>query len=315
MKVIPLTKQAVQFSKKERTNYRFEKLKMCKKCKRYSVLNDENCPECGSTLVGLESLVQSIYKKRVFAEVIKIVILVCIGIVAAPTVTTRYISLIIGILFLISYVIITLIYRKSEYFNQLKKLLRVELRKIHAGIQFDSNLAKEDVKQGKLVSAYEKLREIGDFIYSDQVKLRRVRILNAVFLRRDMELELESLIPSSYDKEFVKYALEVLKINRTLFTKKCIAYFFKHRAEIGRDFGMDSLISVAGTALRMKLYILEFSQFIEEFLEYFPKDRFLRLCNIIHSNPEVEWGSLKEQTQRLVARKYHYDPDFKQFVS
>jgi hypothetical protein len=63
------------------------------------------------------------------------------------------------------------------------------------------------------------------------------------------------------------------------------------------------------------MYILEFSEFIEEFLEYFPKDRFLRLCGILYANPEVEWGSLLEKTNRLVAMKYHYDPDFKQFVS
>ncbi|WP_335547451.1 hypothetical protein [Neobacillus drentensis] len=310
-----MTKQAIQFSKKKRSKYRFQKLKMCKKCHRYSVVNSEICPECGSTFIGIERLVQSIYKKCLFTEAIKILLLVCIGIVAAPTVNSLYISFITGILFLVSYVLLAAIYRKSEYFNHLKKLLRVDLRKIREGIQFDSDLAEEDIKQEKMVSAYEKLREIGDFIYSDQVKLRRVMVLNATFLRRDMELELEPLIPSSYDKEFVKYALEVLKINRTLFTKKCIAYFFTHRAEIIRDFGLNPLISVAGTVLRMKLYILEFSQFIEEFLEYLPRDRFLRLCNLIYSYPEVEWGSLKEQVQRLVEREYHYDPDFKQFVS
>jgi hypothetical protein len=139
-------------------------------------------------------------------------------------------------------------------------------------------------------------------------------VLNDIVLRSDMELELEPLIPSSYDKDFVKYALEVLKINRKLFTKNSITYFIRYREEIVKDFGIDTLIAVAGTALRMKLYILEFSEFIEEFLEHFPKDRFMRLCSIIYSNPEVEWGSLEEKTKRLMTVKYHYDPDFKQFV-
>jgi hypothetical protein len=226
-----------------------------------------------------------------------------------------YYSLIAGVLFVIGYVILTSIFIKSEYFIQLKNLLRVDVRKIAAGIQYDSELAKEDVQEERLAPAYEKLRDIGEFIYSDQVKIRRIMVLNEIELRSDMELELEPLIPSSYDKDFVKYALEVLKINRTLITKKCIAYFITYRDPIVRDFGMDSLISVAGTALRMKMYILEFSEFIEEFLEYFPKDRFLRLCGILYANPEVEWGSLLEKTNRLVAMKYHYDPDFKQFVS
>ncbi|MFP5116370.1 hypothetical protein ACSU64_29100 [Bacillaceae bacterium C204] len=315
MKVNPMAKQAIQLSKKKRTKYRFQKLKMCKKCNRYSVLQDEHCPKCGSTFVEIEGLVNSIVKNRLFTEAIRILILVCIGIVAAPTVKTLYLSLITGVIFVISYIILTFVFIKSEHFIQLKKLLRVDLRKIQAGIQFDSDLAKEDVKAEKLAQAYEKLREIGDFIYSNQVKIRRVMVLNEILLRKDMELELEPLIPSSYDKDFVKYALEVLKINRTLITKKCISFFIIYRDEIVRDFGMDSLIAVAGTALRMKLYILEFSAFIEEFLEYFPKDRFLRLCNILYSNPDANWGSLEEKAMRLVEMKYHYDPDFKRFVS
>ncbi|CAH2717292.1 hypothetical protein BACCIP111895_04483 [Neobacillus rhizosphaerae] len=310
-----MAKQAVRFSKKKRTQYRFQKLKMCKKCNRYSVLNDENCPKCASEFVGIESLVKSIFKNRLLTESIWILIIVCMGIVAAPTVETLYYSLIAGVIFVISYVLLTSIFMKSEYFIQLKKLLRVDFKKIQAGIQFDSDLAKEDVKQDQLAPAYEKLREIGDFMDNDQVKIRRVMVLNEIALRSDMELELEELIPSSYDKDFVKYALEVLKINRTLITKKCIAYFIHYRDAVVIDFGMDSLISVAGTALRMKLYILEFSGFIEEFLDYFPKERLLRLCNIVHANPDVEWGSLEEKTKRLVAMKYHYDPDFKRFVS
>jgi hypothetical protein len=314
MKVISMAKQAIQLTKKERTKYRFQKLKMCKKCNRYSVLKDDNCPACGSPFVGIDRLVKSIFRNRLFTEAIRILILVCLGIIVAPTVKTLYFSFIIGIFFVISYILLTFIYIRSEYFNQLKKLLRADFRKIYAGIQFDSELAVEDVRKGRLAHADEKLREIGDFIYTDWLKIRRVMVLNDIALRRDMELELETLIPSSYDKEFVKYALEVLKINRTLFTKKCIAYFIKHREAIVSDFGMDPLITVAGSALRMKLYILEFSEFIEEFLEYLPKDRLLRLCSMIYSNPEVEWGSLGEKTKRLVSVKYHYDPDFKQFV-
>jgi hypothetical protein len=287
---------------------------MCKKCNRYSVLKEENCPECGSVLVGIESLGKSIFKNRLFTESLWILIFVCIGIVFAPTIKTLYYSLIAGLLFCISYIVLTIIFMKSEYFKELKKLLRVDLKKINAGIQFDSDLAKEDVKEERLAQGYERLREIGDFIKSDQMKIRQVMVLNDIVLRSDMELELEPLVPSSYDKDFVKYALEVLKINKTLITQKCIAYFIQYRDAIVVDFGMEALISVAGTALRMKLYIQEFTEFIEEFLEYFPKDRILRLCNILSSNPEINWGDLSWKTKRLVSMKYQYDPDFKQFV-
>ncbi|MFK9090257.1 hypothetical protein [Bacillus salipaludis] len=309
-----MAKQAVQLSKKKRTKYRFQKLKMCKKCNRYSILKDEMCPTCGTNLVGIESLVKSILKKRLITEAIRILIVACLGIVFAPTIKTMYYSLFAGLIFCFCYIALTTMFMKSEYFHQLKKLLRTDFRKIQAGIQFDSDLAKADVKEQRLAMADEKLREIGDLISTDRVKIRRVMVLNEIALRSDMELELEGLIPSSYDRDFVKYALEVLKIKRTLISKKCIAYFIHYRDAIVIDFGMDSLISVAGSALRMKLYILEFSTFIEEFLDHFPKERVLRLCNIIHANPEVEWGSLKDKTMRLVAKKYYYDPAFKRFT-
>jgi hypothetical protein len=308
-----MAKQAVQLSKKVKTKYRFQKLKWCKKCSRYSVLQDETCPNCGTTYQGIDLLVKSIFNKRLTTEAIRILMIVSLGAFFAPTLRTMYYTLIAGFIFCTSYIVLTIIFKKSEQFHQLKKLLRADFKKIRAGIQIDINLAKEDIKAARLNQAYEKLSEIGGIIYSDQVKIRRVRVLNQFFLRSDMELEVEGLIPSPYDMDFVKYALEVLKINRTLITKKCIAYFVHYRDAIVIDFGIDSLIAVAGTALRMKLYILEFAPFIEEFLDYFPKERVLRLYRIIHANPEIEWGSLEEKTERLVAMKYYYDPDFKRF--
>ena len=310
-----MAKQAVQLSKKKRTTYRFQKLKMCKKCQRYSVLKDEICSTCGTKFAGIESLVRSILKKRVTTEVIRLLLVICLGILFAPTIHTMYYSLFAGLIFCTCYLVLNAMFLKSEYFHQLKKLLRVDFRKIQAGIQFDSDLAKADVTEARLAQADEKLREIGDLISTDRIKNRRVMVLNKIALRSDMELELEPLIPSSYDKNFVKYALELVKINRTLMTKKGIAYFIHYRDAIVIDFGMESLIAAAGTALRMKLYILEFAPFIEEFLGYFPKERVLRLCNIIYANPKTDWGSLKETTLSLVARKYAYDPDFKRFTS
>lgn len=315
MKVIRLAKQAVQLTKKKRTQYRFQKLKMCKKCNRYSVLADESCPTCGTEWIGVESLVKTIFKNKLFTEAIWILIFVSLGIVFAPTMKSMYYSLIAGLVFCLSYCLITSIFMKSEYFIQLRKLLRSDFKRIKDGIGFDSNLAKADAEEGQLATAYEKLREIGDFIENDKVKNRSVKLLNHIILRSDMELELETLVPTSYDRDFIEYALEAIKLNRTLMTKKSISYFIQHRTSIVTDFGMETLISVAGTALRMKLYIIEFADFIEEFLEYFPKERLLRLCSIIHSNPEENWGSLGLKTKGLVAAKYNYDPDFKRFVS
>ncbi|WP_342433042.1 hypothetical protein [Neobacillus sp. FSL H8-0543] len=307
-------KQAIHLPKKKQTQFQFQKLKICKKCQRYSVIKEENCPECGAVYVGAQALAKAIFKNHLFSETLWILMFVCIGVIFAPTVEARYYSLIVGVSFALGYVILTIPFIKSEYFYQLKQLFFTELLKIKAGIQYDSNRAREDIKEGNVMEAYDKLQEIRDFIDNDQMKIRTVRALNKIALRKDMLLELELLLPSSYDKDFVKYALEVVKINRQLVRKSCISYFIKYQMEIIRDFGMDNLLFVAGSALRMKLYIQEFSEFIQEFVDYFPKERILRLCRIIYSNPEENWGGLAEKIKRLVAVKYSYDPDFKPYV-
>lgn len=303
----------VRLPKKKQTKYRFQKLKMCKKCHHYSVLKDDDCPKCGTVYVGVESLAKSIYKNRFGTEVIAIILFVSFGSVFAPTSKTFNYSLIAGFSCCIAYVIMSFIFSKSEHYQQLNKLFYDDLINIKSGIAQDIALAQDDVLQGRVAAGYDRLREIGDLIYSNQVKIERVRALNKMALRKDMELVLEPLIPTSYDRDFVKYALEVLKINRTLVTKKCIAYFSKYRIEVMRDFGMESLLTVVGTVLRMKLYILEFSEFIQEFIEYLPKERLHRLCSIINSHPEEEWGGLEEKVRRLMAVKYPYDPDFKSY--
>jgi hypothetical protein len=209
--------------------------------------------------------------------------------------------------------VLTFIFLKSEYYTLLKKKLRQDLRQIQAGIRFDFQRASEDSKEGRLQAALDKLREIGDLVDSDEVKIRQVIVLNKLTLRRDMELELEKLIPTRYDKHFVIYALEVLKFNRAHVRKRCIAYFIHYRRNIEMDFGVNPLIAMADTALRMKLYILEFSGFIEEFLEFLSKERFKRLCSILDKNPNLEWGRLKGTAVYLIEREYRHDPDFQEF--
>lgn len=302
--------QAVRLPKKKQTKYRFQKLKMCKKCHRYSVLKDDDCPKCGAVYVGVESLAKSIYRNRFGTEVIAIILFVSLGSVFAPTNKTFHYSLLAGFSCCIAYAIMSFLFIKSEYYQQLNKLFYADLINIKAGIAQDIALAQDDVKQGRVAAGYDKLREIGDLIYSDQIKIQRVRAMNRMALRKDMELVLDPLIPTSYDRDFVKYALEVLKINRTLVTKKCIAYFSKYRIEVRRDFGMESLLTVVGTVLRMKLYILEFSEFIQEFIEYLPKERLHRLCSIINSHPEEEWGGLEEKVRRLMGLNDHSNPNF-----
>lgn len=307
------TKHAVQLPPKKRTKHLFQKIKMCKKCNRYSVIKDDHCYKCGNKYTNIEQLAKNIFKNRVITESVVILILVCLGILAAPTVTTLYSSMIVGILFCIGYIVLHLFFLKSEYISQLKNVIEGDIFKIKSGIGYDNELASSHAEEDNLALAYDEFREIGDFIINDEMKFKRVLLLNQIMLRKDMELELESLVPSTYNREFVIYALEVLKVNKSLVTKRVFSYFIRFRENVEEDFGHTALVSISSATLRMKLYITEYKDFLTEFVEDLPKDRLLRLCSILHANPSENWGFLFEKTKITVKRKYDFDPEFKSY--
>ncbi|MDR4949492.1 hypothetical protein [Neobacillus cucumis] len=298
---------------KQSLKYKFEKLQFCKKCQRYSVLTEEKCPVCDQHYKKLSRLIRSTFIKRIVMETLWYVVLVGLGIIFAPSKKDMDTTLVAGCIFFLSHWVLTFIFLKSEYYTLLKKKLREDLSQIQEGIRFDFHRASEDSKEGRLQEALDKLQEIGDLVDSDEVKIRQVIVLTKAAIRSDVELELEKLLPTRYDKHFVIYALEVLKFNRAQVRKSCIAYFLHFRRNIEMDFGVGPLIAMADTALRMKLYIHEFAGFIEEFLEYLPKERFRRLCGILDKNPQLEWGRLKRTAVRLIEKEYRHDPDFQTF--
>ncbi|OCA88079.1 hypothetical protein A8F94_09680 [Bacillus sp. FJAT-27225] len=307
-----MAKQAVQISGKKRTLHLFQKLKMCKKCNRYSVLKDETCPKCGSTYTYAEQLARSLFRTKLLNEAAMILILVSLGIIFSTTLDSLYYCLIAGVLFCIGYVVMTAMFLKSEYYLQLEKLLESDSLRIQRGIMFDSEQARIDIRENRVADAYDKLTEISDFIKNDQIRIRRIMALNDIELRKDMELELDSLVPSAYDKDFMNYALEAIRLDRSLVTRNVIGYFIDYRYEIERDFGLDALINVAGSAVRAKLYIQEFAGFLLEFLEYLPKDRLLRLCRILEADPEENWGPLKLRARQTAERRFGFDPEFRE---
>ena len=295
---------------KESRNYHYQKLNICRKCQRYSVLQAEICPVCEKPFKKVYRLVRKNQIHRLCTEMLWLITIIGLGVIFSPKLHTIYYAA-AGALFWVSYLFIAFIYRNSEYDYQLKKRLRRELRHIQAGIRFDFNLAVDERREGKLEAAYEKLLEIREFVDRDEVKNQLVIVLNELPLRKKLDIELEKLIPAAYNPNFVKYALKVLTSNRARVTKKCIAYMVRYRANIEMEMGREPLLAIADTALRMKLYILEFSAFIEEHLEDLPKERIRRLCSLFEANPNTEWGSIRESTMKLAVRKYGNDPDFK----
>ncbi|MNM97719.1 hypothetical protein D3C81_1102310 [compost metagenome] len=128
-----------------------------------------------------------------------------------------------------------------------------------------------------------------------------------------MELELETLLLEDFDPELASYIGELTKIKRELIKDKTFQYVIKYEQQIlAMDNGKDILAGVAGASIRLKRYVLAYSEFIARYARKLPKDRFLRLYRMLAESPGLEWGDLLAETARIYEEKYQWDADFHQ---
>ncbi|TXK83789.1 hypothetical protein [Paenibacillus sp. N3.4] len=192
----------------------------------------------------------------------------------------------------------------------LHQMLMTENQAIREGLLLDIENAVNDLKLDDFKSAYEKLREIGYLITGNQVKVLKLMCLSHFILRSDMDLELATLIPTGFEPDFVRYLHEVSKISPQLVRRDVLDYVIKHRKAI-EDFpdGRETLALIAGAALRVKGYVLQYHDFIADFIEAFPRNRLLRLCRLLQGSYS-EVPALYDQAKDKVKLKYDFDPEF-----
>lgn len=306
-------KLAVHFNESKKTKYAFERLLFCKRCESYSIRNSPECFACGKehSYVPVRQFAQSWSRKKSQSYLLLLGILLCLAILAAGTVAQLVVSITFGIgLFVLALFLQKRLarYERSVHF---RRFLFAERGKIKMALLRELDEIAVDMKEGNPKAAYEKLREVSHFINSDSIKRRKIACLNQFVLRHDMELELETLVPSAYDYYFVEYLRKVAQVKRSLVKKKVLDYAITYKDEILRhEHGTEILANLAGAALRMKAYVDDYQEFILEFLEYLSKERLLRLAKLA-STYQSEWTELHARIEALVQERYSFDPDFK----
>ncbi|MGE5704473.1 MAG: hypothetical protein ACM32O_18250 [Clostridia bacterium] len=306
-------KLAVQFNESQKTRFVVQRLRRCKHCGTYSVQASHRCSSCKRDHAYdlVQAIARKLTRRKVQSRALSLGILLCLAVLGAGTLKQLLISIGAGL------VLAALLfwiqkrlggYERAVHFQQ---LLQAEHGKIKADLLHDLDRIAVDIKEERLKEAYEKLRELGYFFHNDPIKRAKLACLNRMVLRNDMELELESLIPSGYDRSFVDYLRKVAQVKRSLIKKAVLDYVvtYKH-AILQHEHGVEILANVAGAALRMKPYIDAYYDFILEFLEYLPKERLLRLAKLA-SQHRQEWEELYQRTEELVNSRYSFDPDFR----
>ncbi|WP_312109060.1 hypothetical protein [Brevibacillus reuszeri] len=302
----------VQFRKSRKTTYTFERIQGCKRCHTYHVLWDTHCENCGRAYTPIRQLSTAVTRRYVQTRFLLLGLFVCLAILSADTILQLALAFGIGILLFALFFVIQKRYGSYEKDAQFVRFLTSEKETIKQSLVHHLEDIGADVKAERIKDAYEKTREIGHFIESDTIKIRKIMFLNHYVLRKDMELELDTLIPKTYDKDFMEYLREVIKVQPWLVKKAVLDYVKRYKAQILLLENGEHLIGqVAGAALRMKTYVEQYPELIIEFIDYLPRERLLRLAKMASTHRHDGWDRLYEAVKQRVDTHYAFDPDFK----
>ncbi len=305
-------KLAIQFKKTGKTQYVFQRVTYCKHCDSYSILQYKYCEVCGREHphLPLQQLSSTVSRRRFQIQLLVLVILLCLAVICART-TVELTVAIVGSLAILG--LFLFVHKRMAVYERAAQfyiLLRNERPKIEAALQRHLDTIAVDMEEKLYLPAYEKLREVGFFLFNDRIIRQKLNCLSHFVLRNDMELELESLIPSRYDKHFVAYLREVAKVKPALVKKAVLDYVIRYIDDIRRhEHGHEILVNVTGAALRMKQYVSRYQLLILEYMEFLPKERLLRLAKLVSLHRQ-EWPELYAQTEEVISVRYSLDPDF-----
>ncbi|ATO49332.1 hypothetical protein P4V86_14670 [Brevibacillus laterosporus] len=308
------TKTGVQFRKTIKTTHAFERLKYCPKCRSYSVLWDTECPFCEKTvtLLPIRAVSAATTRRNVQISFLWIGLFVCLGAIFADTTTNLILACSGGVLFFVLFWLMQKRYGSYEQNVHFEQFINTEQENIKNALYQHLEDIDADVKAKKYKDAYEKIREVGYFIDSDLVKILKVKYLNHFVLRKDMELELDTLIPSDYNHHFIAYLHEVLKVQPWLVKQAVLDYVISNKSYILQESnGTQILGQVAGASLRVRAHIEHYQDFIIEFIEYLPKERLIRLAKMVSAHQDGHWAKLYEATRKQVDQHYSFDPELK----
>ncbi|MDT3427096.1 hypothetical protein J2Z22_002632 [Paenibacillus forsythiae] len=291
--------------------YSFGKLRVCKRCGRFTALSEERCTGCGrAALVPVERRAASLAGRRMAASLLTVALLTLAAAYFAADTAQRALCAAAGLILLAVLFAAQRKARPAENLRALDELLGRNIGAVKEGLELNRQEAVSVLRENDTL-AYEKLREIAVLLRGDRVARQRVALLHGFRLRKDMDLEMEQLLLRDFEPLLAEYIGEVARLRRDLIKDRTLRYVQRYEAQIleMKD-GPAILAAVAGSAVRMKRYVLLYSSFISRYAHSLPRDRFLRLHQLISACPHESWNGLDVRTREIREAKYRWDPDF-----
>ncbi|WP_322907332.1 hypothetical protein [Paenibacillus campi] len=305
-----MTKQAVQLPVLEPSRHNYDRLRVCRKCGRFTILMDENCPSCGkSKLIPVIRQAKAQTRRRMLNELLITFILTIAAVLITPDIRLMVLFAAAGLVLLVGLVLVQRRLLERDTFRELGKLFRRQQQAIFDGLVEDQRIGVEEVRSGNEVEGYHMLRQTAVLVQNDRLRLALLSLLQNFRLRSDMDLELDSLITRGFDPLVAEYIGEMARIKRDLIKERSIRYVIEHEPKILQlEQGWAILIGVTSAMVRMKRYIMTYPGFIRRYARHLPKERFVRLYRIVQTDQGLLQDALAHDLEAIRQELYPNDP-------
>jgi hypothetical protein len=286
-------------------------LHVCKNCGIYTLLPEEYCTHC-SNVKGYYPMDQFIAKKfrlRSQSNFFLLISLLFIGLIFTFDLVAFTLLGLVGLITISAFSFLQFKNRSSEKKHILLSQITSDKDKIIKGLEMNKEYVEKKIEDGHFLEAYEILRTITLFWNDDSIKDLKLKCLNHFVIRKDMPLEMDSIIPDSFSDEFILYLESAVKVQRNLVNRNVIEYVMNYEEEIKESSSNELFVLVAGAALRMKQYFIAYESFIMNNVEDMSKERIIRLKRLLESIDTHDVQPSKDRVEELIRTKYYSDPE------
>ena len=261
--------------------YNMDYLTYCKHCGTYN-LGNKACVKCSHTKeISLEETANiTVTKGFAIRE------LIAVGIYAALFILAQdFKQILFATVFTVLCMVLNILtykkYKNELVLKEIEAHIKANQDKIKEDLSKQMGIAIQDVESGNVVEAYDRFRYLAKLIDNDEVRTYKLICLRNFKLRRDMPLELKELLQEDYNSYLLDYIYEVSKVRKELIDDATLTYIVQYKEDIlAKHKGKKMMGSILAGALKSKFLLNKYAEEMPGYLNYFSKNRLLRLCKM-----------------------------------
>ncbi len=276
-------KLVVQFDQLPVYDSPLDYLAYCMGCNTYHMNDQKPCIKCGKAdvSVSLECIAEKTVKRHFLNGMGILVMLYALMFVVSMSWTAIFWGTVYTIVCIVLYGGIYLRYKEAYCKKELEKHVRANSQRIKLELEKQWEVCKEQMNNGDYLGAYEKLRYLSQLVDNEEIRVYKLICLNHFHLRKDLPLELKTVLLPDCNMLLIRYIYEVAKLKKELIDEATINYILRYRQQVlTEEKGEEIVASVLGGALRSKFLLNKYALALKEYLPYLPKERLLRLRKI-----------------------------------